>query len=141
MKRMLFIIPIITCFFGCSSNVSYKQKAVEYLKTKVPNPASVDTIKFLKPDSIYTTFHDTPEYKSLMLALNNFYIKGDSVNIKDVKAAVKEKERTYKNILIAWDVRLIYKAKDKKGTLKTDTCRFTFDIPLRIVKDLNGVDL
>jgi hypothetical protein len=141
MKRILFIIPIITCFFGCSSDVNYKQKAVEYLKTKVPNPLSVDTIKFLKPDSIYTVFHDTKEYRTLMIALNDFYIKGDSANIKDVEAAVKEKERTYKNVLVGWDVSLIYKAKDKKGTLKTDTCRFTFDSTLKIVKDLNGVDL
>jgi len=76
-----------------------------------------------------------------MIALNNFYIKGDSANIKDVEAAVKAKEKTYKNLLVGWDVRLIYKAKDKKGTLKTDTCRFTFDSTLKIVKDLNGVDL
>lgn len=107
----------------------------------MPNPASVDTIKFLKPDSIYTTFHDNPEYRSLMVDLNNFYIKGDSAKIRETKAVVKEKERRYKNVLVGWDVRLIYKAKDKKGTLKTDTCRFTFDSTLKIVKDLNGVDL
>ena len=141
MKRLIPVILIALFFFGCSSNVNYKQKAIEYLKTKVPNPLSIDTIKFQKPDSIYTTFHDTKEYRTLMVALNNFYIKGDSANIKETKAAVKEKERTYKNVLVAWDVRLIYKAKDKKGTLKTDTCRFTFDSTLKIIKDLNGVDL
>lgn len=141
MKRLIPVISVVLFFFGCSSDVNYKQKAVEYLKTKVPNPASVDTIKFLKPDSIYTTFHDNPEYRSLMVALNNFYIKGDSAKVRETKAAVKEKERTYKNVLVGWDVRLIYKAKDKKGTLKTDTCRFTFDSTLKIVKDLNGVDL
>lgn len=76
-----------------------------------------------------------------MVALNDFYIRGDSANIKKVEAAVKEKDRTYKNVLVAWDVSLIYKAKDKKGTLKTDTCRFTFDSTLKIIKDLNGVNL
>lgn len=76
-----------------------------------------------------------------MLALNNFYINGDSANIKEVNAAVKEKEKTYKNIVTGWDVRLIYKAKNKKGVLKTDTCRFLFDSRLMVVKDLNGVDL
>jgi len=141
MKRLIPVILITAFFFGCSSDINYKQKAVEYLKTKVPNPLSVDTIKFLKPDSIYTTFHDTKEYRTLMLALNNFYITGDSANIKSIEAAVKQKERTYKNIVVAWDVSLIYKAKDKKGTLKTDTCRFTFDSTLKIIKDLNGVDL
>lgn len=141
MKRLIPVILITAFFFGCSSNISYKQKAIEYLKTKVPNPLSVDTIKFLKPDSVYTTFHDTKEYRTLMLALNNFYITGDSANIKSIEAAVKQKERTYKNIVVAWDVSLIYKAKDKKGTLKTDTCRFTFDSTLKIIKDLNGVDL
>ena len=86
MKRLIPVVLIALFFFGCSSNVNYKQKAVEYLKTKVPNPLSVDTIKFLKPDSIYTTFHDTKEYRTLMVALNNFYIQADSVNIKKVKA-------------------------------------------------------
>jgi hypothetical protein len=141
MKRLVPFILITAFFFGCSSDVNYKQKAVEYLKTKVPNPLSVDTIKFLKPDSVYTTFHDTQEYRTLMVALNDFYIKGDSANIKKVEATVKEKDRTYKNVLVAWDVSLIYKAKDKKGTLKTDTCRFTFDSTLKIIKDLNGVNL
>jgi predicted nucleotide-binding protein (sugar kinase/HSP70/actin superfamily) len=141
MKRLILILVITICFFSCSSPVNYKQSSVAFLKKQYPELTSVDTIKFLKPDSIYTTFHDTKEYRTLMLALNNFYINADSANIKKVNAAVKEKERTYKNIVTGWDVRLIYKAKNKKGVLKTDTCRFLFDSRLMVVKDLNGVDL
>jgi uncharacterized lipoprotein YehR (DUF1307 family) len=141
MKKIIVALLIFLCFTGCSTNANYKQSAVEYLKTKVVNPASVDTIKFLKPDSIYSTFHDTQEYRALLNGYNSFIIKGDSAGVAEVKATVKEKEKSYKNVLTGWDVKLIYKAKDKKGVVKTDTCRFTFDNTLKIVKNLNGLDL
>ncbi|ASU34216.1 hypothetical protein [Mucilaginibacter xinganensis] len=140
MKRLIPALLIGLFCFGCASNANYKQIAVEYLKTKVSNAASVDTIQFFKPDSIYTTFHDTKEYRTLMLGLNNFYINADSANIKETEATIRQKEKTFKNVVVGWDVRLIYKAKDKKGMVKTDTCRFMFDSTLKIVKDLNGMD-
>jgi hypothetical protein len=141
MKRLIPVILIALFFFGCSSNASYKQIAVEYLKTKVPNLVFVDTIKFLKPDSIYTTYHDNPEYRSLMKGYNNFIISGDTAKVAEIDSLLKQRMKNYKNVLVGWDVRLIYKAKDKKGVVKKDTCRFTFDSTLKIVKDLNGVDL
>ena len=140
MKRAIPFIIIASCFFGCS-HPNYKLNAIEYLKKNVPNPTSVDTIRFLKPDSIYSTFHDNPEYRTLMVALNNFYINADSAKIKETWALIKEKEKSYKNKLTGWDVRLIYKAKDKKGVMKTDTCRFLFESTLTGVRDVNGVDI
>ena len=140
MKRIIPFLLISACFFGCS-HPNYKLNAIEYLKKNVPNPASVDTIRFLKPDSIYATFHDEPEYRTLMVALNNFYIQGDSAQIKQVKATIADREKHFKHKVTGWDVSLIYKAKDKKGVMKTDTCRFLFESTLTAVRDVNGVDI
>ena len=141
MKKILFLLLISACFFGCSSPVNYKQSSVAYLKKQYPGLTSVDTIKFLKPDSIYRTFHDTPMYRALMRGINRYDNDNDTVKVKELTAVIKDKEKTYKRIVTGWDVRLIYKAKNKKGVLKTDTCRFTFDSTLSAVRDLNGVDL
>lgn len=140
MKRTLLFLLALLFLFGCS-RPNYKVAALEYLKTKIPNPASVDTIRFLKPDSIYTTFHDTQEYRALLKALNTFSVNEDSVKIADIKATIRQKEMTYKNKVTGWDVRLIYKAKNKKGIVVLDTCRFTFESTLSAVRDLNGVNL
>ncbi|MCR8556107.1 hypothetical protein KXD93_00550 [Mucilaginibacter sp. BJC16-A38] len=141
MKRILFGFVAAMFLFSCSSPVNYKQSSVAYLKKQYPGLTSVDTIKFLKPDSIYSTFHDTPMYRALLRGVNHFANANDTVKVKELYAVIKEKEKAYKNVVTGWDVRLIYKAKNKKGVLKTDTCRFTFDSTLKIVKDLNGVDL
>lgn len=130
----------VVCLAGCSHG-KYKQAATEYLKTKLPDPASLDTVKFLKPDSLYTTFHDTEEYRALMKGLNTFEINGDSVQATQTKAAIVQKDKTYKRKITGWDVSLIYKAKNSKGALQLDTCRFTFESTLTTVKDLNGVNL
>jgi len=140
MKSISFLLLAALCLVGCSHG-NYKQIAIEYLKTKLPDPASLDTVKFLKPDSLYTTFHDTEEYRALATAYNNFSLDGDSVQKKATKAAIEQKERTYKRKLTGWDVSLIYKAKNKKGVLKLDTCRFLFESRLVTVKDLKGVSL
>lgn len=140
MKRVIPFVIIISCFFGCS-HPNYKLNAIEYLKKNLPDPKSVDTIKFLKPDSVYTTFHDEPEYRTLMVALNNFYINGDSAQIKKVRGTIAEREKRFKHKVTGWDVGLIYKAKDKKGVMKTDTCRFLFESTLTGVRNLNGVDI
>lgn len=99
----------------------------------------MDTIKFLKPDSVFSGFHDTKEYQALMKAESNFEAQGDSVQLKETQIAIAEKEKSFKKRLVWLDVSMIYKAKDKKGVTKTDTCRFTFDSTLSIIKDLNGV--
>ncbi len=127
-------------FFGCT-NGNYKLRAVNYLKTKLANPTSIDTIKFIKPDSIYTTFYDTPDYKALRRGINRFLVSGDSAEVAKLNLVIAERMKTYKKVLVGWDVRLIYKAKDKNGALKKDTCRFTFDSKLASVIDLNGVSL
>ncbi|MDP9077582.1 MAG: hypothetical protein M3O71_09190 [Bacteroidota bacterium] len=141
MKRILFGFVAATVLFSCSSPGNYKQSSVAYLKKQYPGLASVDTIKFLKPDSIYSTFHDTQLYRELLRGVNRFANANDTVKVKELYAVIREKEKSYKNVVTGWDVRLIYKAKNKKGVLKTDTCRFTFDSTLKMVKDLNGVDL
>jgi len=141
MKNVFFIVLIAAGFSSCSSPVNYKVSSVAYLKKQYPGITAVDTIKFLKPDSIYSTFHDTPMYRELLRAVNRFTVDNDSVKVNNLTAVIKEKEKTYKNVVTGWDVRLIYKAKNKKGEFKLDTCRFTFDPALVIVKDLNGVDL
>ncbi|HVW94910.1 MAG TPA: hypothetical protein VHA56_02995 [Mucilaginibacter sp.] len=140
MKRTLLILSAFLFLSGCSGG-DYKKKALEYLKGNVPDPASVDSVKFIKPDSIYTTFHDTEEYRSLIKSYNNFVIDGDSVNAAKILKTVEEKEKTFKKRIVGWDVRLIYKAKTKSKVLKTDTCRFTFNANLSKVLALNGVNL
>lgn len=141
MKRILFGFVALAFLFSCSSPVNYKQSSVAYLKKQYPSLTFVDTVKFLKPDSIYTTFHDTPLYRVLMQGVNRFTIANDTAKVKELYAVIKEKEKAYKNVVTGWDVRLIYKAKNKNGDVRTDTCRFTFDSTLSAVKDLNGVDL
>ena len=131
---------VVVALAGCSTG-NYKQSAVEYLKTKLPDPASLDTVKFLKPDSLYKAFHDTEEFRALIKAYNTFTIDGDSVKAAQIKAAIGQKEKTFKHKLTGWDVSLIYKAKNKNGALQLDTCRFMFESTLTTVKDLNGVSL
>lgn len=140
MKKISVLLLAVVCLAGCSRG-KYKEAAIEYLKTKLPDPASLDTVKFLKPDSLYTTFHNTDEYRALMKGLNTFEINGDSVQAAQTKAAIAQKDKTYKRKLTGWDVSLIYKAKNKSGALQLDTCRFMFESTLTTVKDLNGVSL
>jgi hypothetical protein len=140
MKKPLLITLSVLFLWGCSGS-NYKKKAVEYLKTKIANPASVDTVKFLKPDSIYTAYNDTPDFRSLKNSMIDFEADGDSVNAKRIAAIIEQRAKSTPKILVGWDVKLIYKAKNKKGAIQTDTCRFTFSSNLSEVKDLNGVDL
>ncbi|MDO3640985.1 hypothetical protein [Mucilaginibacter sp. L3T2-6] len=140
MKKLSVLLLVVVCLAGCSHG-KYKQAAIEYLKARLPDPASLDTVKFLKPDSLYTTFHDTDDYRALMKGLNTFEINGDSVQAAQTRAAIAQKEKSYKHKVTGWDVLLIYKAKNNKGQLQLDTCRFTFESTLTIVKDLNGVNL
>ncbi|MES2107190.1 MAG: hypothetical protein V4577_00485 [Bacteroidota bacterium] len=140
MKKLLVLLLAVVCLAGCSHR-KYKEVAIEYLKTKLPVPESLDTVKFLKPDSLYTTFHDTEEYRALMKGLNTFEIDGDSVKAEQVRATIKQREKTVKRKVTGWDVSLIYKAKNDKGVLQLDTCRFIFESTLTTVKYLNGVNL
>ena len=131
---------MIICLSGCGK-MSYKIEAVKYLKTKVANPASVDTIKFLKPDSICTSFYDTKDYYYLRFERDSLLDEKNTAEAAKVSALLAKKLKAFHKVVEAWDVQLIYKAKNKKGVLKTDTCRFTFDATLYTVKDVNGVDL
>ena len=58
------------CLYGCTGQ-NYKQAAIEYLKAKAANPGSIDTIKFFKPDSIYTTIYDTRIYYNLRFKIDS----------------------------------------------------------------------
>jgi len=138
MKRLIPFTAVVLLFSACS-RPPYRVNAVEYWKTHVKNAVFVDTVKFLKPDSVFSGFHDTQEYQALMKAEGNFEAQGDSVQLKETRAAIAKKEKSFKNKLVWLDVSMIYKAKDKKGVIKTDTCRFTFDSTLSTIKDLNGV--
>ncbi len=140
MKRTVLIAVIAFSLSACHKT-SYKLNAIEYLKKNVPYPASVDTIRFLKPDSIYTSFIDTRAYANLKNMRDSLIDEKNMAEAAKMDAVIKNRTQTYHNILVGWDVSLIYKAKNKKGILKTDTCRFTFNDKLYDVKDLNGVDL
>lgn len=140
MKRVSALLVISLCLFGCSKP-NYRQRAIEYLKTKVANPSFVDTIKFAKPDSIFTTFYDTPEYISMRRDVNHFNDVDNKKEADEVAAAIIKKAKTLPHKLVGWDVRLVYKSKDKKGAVKTDTCRFIFDATLKVVKGVTGRDI
>ena len=139
MKKILVAAIVILFAAGCS-HPNYKKNAIEFLKTKLA-VTSVDTIKFFKPDSIYTNFRDAPEYRVLVKALNHAQASGDSALYEKLTATINNQFKTYKKKLVGWDVSLIYKAKNKKGVLQIDTCRLTFDSRLAKVIDMNGVDL
>jgi len=140
MKLFIPFIVVVLLFSACS-HPNYKASAVEYWKKQEKDAIFVDTIKFLKPDSVFSGYRDRPEYQALMKAYANYEALGDSVKMKETQATANQREKNYKNKLVWLDVRMIYKAKNKKGVLKTDTCRFTFDSTLSVIKDLNGVNL
>lgn len=139
MKRNLVIITTL-CLFGCSGP-NYKAAAIEYLKSKIDNPASLDTIKFFKPDSIYTSFYDTKVYYNLKYKIDSLRDENNTAEAARLTTVLANKIKTYPNKVVGWDVTLIYRAKDKKGIVRTDTCRFTFNSNLNRVKNINGIAL
>ncbi len=139
MKRNLVII-IALCLFGCSGP-NYKAAAIEYLKSKIDNPASLDTVKFFKPDSIYTSFYDTKVYYNLKYKIDSLQAENNTAEAASFTTDLANEIKTYRNKLVGWDVMLIYRAKDKKGVIRTDTCRFTFNSNLNRVKNVNGIAL
>jgi hypothetical protein len=139
MKRNLVII-IVLCLFGCSGP-NYKAAAIEYLKSKIDNPGSLDTIKFFKPDSIYTSFYDTKVYYNLKYKIDSLQTENNTQEAARLTTVLANKIKTYPNKIVGWDVKLIYKAKDKRGVTRTDTCRFTFNSNLNRVKNINGIAL
>jgi hypothetical protein len=139
MKRNLVII-IALCLFGCSGR-NYKAAAIEYLKSKIDNPASLDTVKFFKPDSIYTSFYDTKVYYNLKYKIDSLQAENNTKEAASLTADLANEIKTYRNKIVGWDVKLIYRAKDKKGITRTDTCRFTFNPNLNRVKNINGIAL
>ena len=139
MKRNLVIVTVL-CLFGCTGQ-NYKEAAIEYLKSKIDNPASLDTVKFFKPDSIYTSFYDTKVYYNLKYKIDSLQTENDTEEAARLTSVLANKIKTYPNKIVGWDVRLIYKAKDKKGIIRTDTCRFTFNSNLNRVKNFNGITL
>ena len=141
MKKLSALALLIVCLSACGSSSGYKGIAVEYLKKKVANPATIDTVKFFKPDSIYTSFYDTNEYGSLKFSIDSLVRLNDAKGAAKLSVVLKDRLKTYPKTIVGWGVRLIYKAKDKKGTVKTDTCRFTFDPNRTTVKYVNGVEL
>jgi hypothetical protein len=140
MKRIFAVIIPVLCLVGCSKP-NYKLAAIEYLKTKVANPGSVDTIKFLKPDTIYTSFYATKGYFHLQYLRDSLIAQNNMKEAAKLSAALDNQIKTSRKTIAGWDVRLIYKAKNKAGIMKTDTCRFTFNSNLNTVKAVNGVAL
>ncbi len=140
MKKIL-VLTILAALLNSCTKSNYKQTALEYLKTKVVNPASVDTLKFFKPDSIFTTFYDTNEYWKLKHAQDSLVDENNMKEAAKVSSVLEAKLKAYHKPIVGWDVRLVYRAKDKKGMIKTDTCRFTFNSNLYTVKEVYGVDL
>jgi cytochrome c-type biogenesis protein CcmH/NrfG len=140
MKRTFVLIIPVLCLFGCSKP-NYKRVAIEYLKTKVVNPASVDTIKFLKPDTIYTSYYATKQYFHLAFQRDSLIAENNMKEAARLSAVLDNKIKTSPKNIAGWDVKLIYKAKNKAGIIKTDTCRFTFNSNLNTVKAINGVGL
>ena len=140
MKRMYALIIPLVCLFGCSKP-NYRVAAIEYLKTKLVNPLSLDTIKFIKPDSIYTTFYDTKEFYHLRYLRDSLLTDSNLKEAAKISAALQYSIKTYRKKIVGWDVLLIYKAKNKAGIVKTDTCRFTFNSNLNTVKDLYGLNM
>jgi len=139
MKRNL-VIAIVLFLFGCSGP-NYKAAAIEYLKSKIDNPASLDTVKFFKPDSIYTSFYDTKVYYNLKYKIDSLQAENNNAEAARFTADLANEIKNYRNKLVGWDVMLIYRAKDKKGVIRTDTCRFTFNSNLNRVKNVNGIAL
>ncbi len=139
MKRNLVII-IVLCLFGCSGP-NYKAAAIDYLKGKIDNPASLDTVKFFKPDSIYTSFYDTKVYYNLKYKIDSLQSENNTKEAAELSSFLANEIKTYHNKVVGWDVKLIYRAKDKKGITRTDTCRFTFNPNLNRVKNINGIAL
>jgi hypothetical protein len=139
MKRTLIIIMAV-CLFGCSGR-NYKQAAIEYLKAKAANPGSIDTIKFFKPDSIYTTIYDTRLYYNLRFKIDSLSDENNTKEAARLTSILENEIKTYHKKIVGWDVKLIYKAKDKKGVIRTDTCRFTFNSDLNKIKNVNGITI
>jgi len=139
MKRNL-VIAIVLFLFGCSGP-NYKAAAIEYLKSKIDNPASLDTVKFFKPDSIYTSFYDTKVYYNLKYKIDSLQAENNNAEAARFTTDLANEIKNYRNKLVGWDVMLIYRAKDKKGVIRTDTCRFTFNSNLNRVKNVNGIAL
>ena len=139
MKKNLVIVMAL-CLFGCSGQ-NYKEAAIEYLKSKIDNPASLDTIKFFKPDSIYTSFYDTKVYYNLKYKIDSLQTENNTQEAASLTTFLASEIKNYPNKIVGWDVKLIYKTKDKKGVTKTDTCRFTFNPNLNRVKNFNGIAL
>ena len=139
MKRMTVII-ITLCLYGCAGQ-NYKDAAVEYLKSKAANPGSVNIVKFFKPDSIYTTFYDTRLYYNLKFKCDSLQAENNTKEAAKFTTVLENKIKTYPKKIVGWDIRVIYKAKDKKGIPKTDTGRFIFSSDLNKIKSFNGVAL
>ncbi len=128
------------CLFGCSGQ-NYKQAAIAYLTAKADNPGSIVAVKFFKPDSIYTTVYDTRLYYNLRFKIDSLQNENNTKEAARLTSVLANKIKTYPNKIVGWDVKLIYKVKDKKGIIKTDTCRFTFNSDFRKIKNVNGIAL
>ena len=128
------------CLYGCTGK-NYKHAAIEYLKAKTVNPASIDTIKFFKPDSIYTTIYDTRVYYNLKSKIDSLLEENNTKEAARLTSILENEIKTYHKKIVGWDVKLIYKAKDKKGVIRTDTCRFTFNSDLNKIKNVNGITI
>jgi hypothetical protein len=140
MKRTLVIVIMAVCLSGCWGP-NYKNASIEYLKSKIADPASFDTIKFFKPDSIYLSFYDTRAYMNMADAIDSLRDENDTVAAARLTLLLNKKINAYHKIITGWDVRLVYKSKDKKGKMKRDTCRLLFNTNLNKVKNFNGVSL
>jgi hypothetical protein len=139
MKRTLVVIMVL-CLGGCTGQ-NYKDAAIEYLKSKADNPGSISIVKFFKPDSIYTSFYDTKVYYNLKFKSDSLLQENNAKEAAKLTAILEREIKSYPKKIVGWDVRLIYKAKDKKGLVKTDTCRFTFSSDLSKIKSVNGIAL
>jgi len=167
MKRLLLIAALIVLFIIYAywgTKPDYKKLAIEYLKTQIHNPESIETIKWGNLDTSYATSY-SEIYKLNRLQSDTFKLKRDYFLYKSKQISDKDSSKRYlklskffnteDSILTSvmkknpktsshysvWAIYLTYKAKDKHGVVRLDTCKFTFNKELTEVNFAEGIDL
>jgi len=158
MKKLILFLLVIFTIFSCTKSPENqaKENVEKYIKTKLDDPKSYESVSFGKFQRNKSTFKDDEKYKSLILEaeqmdkkVQNAYdfamsmthaetIKSATDSYKRLESmqssnfeTIKKFEKEYVPVDI-YKIKHSYRAKNKMGGLVLDSCIAVLDTTLNV---------
>ena len=160
MKKLILFLLVIFTIFSCTKSPENqaKENVEKYIKTKLDDPKSYESVNFGKIDSMFSSFDESKEGIELKLKENKLSERSKELSNRiDITESIPElnkiieenKELTqkrkdlidtifnksikYKGAFCGYKIKHSYRAKNKMGGLVLDSCIVVLD-PIMNVK-------